>query len=180
MATYDPAPPEVVSLVLKARDLWHFELKEHGVTLNVVFAFAKRNETTGEPDGPAIRHHGYPALALMRVNNHRDRIEGKCDATLILDGDQYPDWDLKRKMALFDHELRHLELITKEDEHGNPVVQLDNGLRPRLRCRPHDFEVGAFVDVISRHREHAVEAQAIHEAQQYVQGMFAFAAAEAV
>lgn len=176
MATYVSAPTQVEAFVLHAMKQYHPELVEHGVTVRVLLAHAQRDEG-GEPKGPAIRHHGYPAKALARVNNLRDRVEGKTDATIIIDGDNYKDWPDAELLAICDHELRHFELVTKEDEHGNPVVQLDDANRPRLRIRPHDVELGAFVDVIHRHGRHASEAKAIRDAQRFIQGVFDFPAA---
>lgn len=177
MATYQAAPARVEEVVLHAMREYHPELVEYGVTVRVLLAHAPRDDN-GEPKGPAIRHHGYPARARIKVNSLQDRVEGKADATLVIDGDNYDDWPDAEMLALADHELRHLELVTKPDEHDNPVVQLDDANRPKLKIRPHDIEVGAFVDVIHRHREHAVEAQTIREAQKLIQGMFEFAAAE--
>lgn len=179
MATYKPAPSDVRAVVMQAMSDYHPELVEYEVTVKVLLAYAPINEA-GEPIGPAIRHHGYQAHAMMRVNSLRDRVEGKTDATVIIDGDHYQEWPAEKLVALADHELRHLELVTKPDEHGNPVVQIDDAERPKLKIRPHDLEIGAFVDVIDRHGRHAIEAQAIHGAQEFVKGLFEFSGKEEV
>ncbi len=53
-----------------------------------------------------------------------------------------------------DHELTHLELAEKE---GAPV--LDDGGRPKLKMRLHDYEFGWFTEVAERHKENAIEVQ---------------------
>ena len=47
------------------------------------------------------------------------------------------------------------------DDHGVPLT--DDAGRPKLKMRPHDFEVGGFFDIVQRNGSAAVEAQVIGE-----------------
>jgi hypothetical protein len=155
MSIYRQAPAEVVALVQEVLSSLRKDLVEVGVTLGCRFAHAPRNETTNEPKGPALKHHGYPAAAVIRVVSQKDRVAGLPDALIDFDGDRYDDFSEEEKRALIDHELTHLELL--RDEEGQP--KLDDCFRPRLRLRPHDAEIGVFYDVVERHGPAALETQ---------------------
>lgn len=133
---------------------WHDDLGKAGVTVSVLTAHA--DEADLEKGKSALRHHGYPAAALVRVNSHKDRVEGKADATILVDGDQWPDWPAERRLAILDHELTHLELVMKDG-----AVQRDDCGRPRLRLRKHDFELGGFEAVAERHKRAEIQVEAL-------------------
>ena len=63
MAIFQSAPKDVLALLKAVRAQFYRDLDETGVTISVLMAHAKKNEETGEPDGPALKHHGWPALA---------------------------------------------------------------------------------------------------------------------
>lgn len=161
MATYRKSDPEVSALVADVMQSTYPELAEHGVTVEVMDALAKRNAETGEPDGPAITHQGWPAMAVVKVNSQRDRAAGLCDARITVDGDEWPRWTDAVRRAVIDHELQHLELRVDEDG----AVLLDDCNRPRLRLRPHDFQLGGFSAIVSRHGENAPEFRSLESAR---------------
>ena len=154
MATYRLCE-DLRPLLEKAMELYHGQLLEAGVRIGLLEALAKRNQH-GEPQGPAIRHHGYPAAAVIKINSLKDRVEGKPDATIVVDGDRRGEWTEARLLALFDHELCHVQL--EVDDSGNTV--LDDANRPKLRHVPHDAEVGVFWCVVHRHKGLAFESSA--------------------
>jgi len=172
MATFRKADPDVFALVAKTLKDTYPELKELGVTVQCLFAYPPTNPSTGEPTGPALRHHGYPAAAVIKVTSHADRVAGLADAVLKVDADWWKGASDESKAALIDHEICHLEVAT--DDEGNP--KYDDAMRPKLRSRPHDHEVGLFAAVVSRHGAKAVEAVGLFKAYQaikeYVQGEF--------
>lgn len=60
----------------------HFpELCEATVTVTLMFA--------ANPDGPAVKHHGCPCVAKIKVNDLADRAEGKADVTITVDAEIY-------------------------------------------------------------------------------------------
>lgn len=56
-----------------------------------------------------------------------------------------------QRVALVHHELLHFDAIEDDDATG----------RPKVKLRPHDFEVGGFHDVIADHGPHAMEFRLI-------------------
>lgn len=157
MATYRKADDESVELLRDVMVAYHPRLAEAGVRVEFLEAFAPRGKN-GEPKGPALKHHGYPALAVVKPTSHKDRVAGEADAILSIDGDRWPELTDARKRALLDHELTHLELVVREGE-----IQLDDCHRPKLKTRPHDFEVGILDDVIRRHGADSFDADALIE-----------------
>lgn len=171
MSTYRKADKEILALVADLVRQFHPALLEAGVRVGCLMAFAPRNESTGEPRGPALKWAGYPAAALVKVTSHKDRVAGLPDALICVDGDRWPEWGDARKRALLDHELEHLEVI--RDEEG--AVKLDDCNRPRLKNRPHDWEIGGFESIAKRHKEAAFEVEQTRSlAHKYGQLLFPF------
>ena len=158
MATYRQADEDVLDIigVLMATP-HHQDLRDAGVRVGARFAFAAVDEKTGEPKGHALKHHGWPAAAVVKIVSQKDRVSGMPDAMIDIDGMAWEqDWSNERKRAVLDHELTHL-LVQRDDE-GN--IKLDDCCRPKLKMRPHDAEIGVFYDVVERFGEAAIEAEA--------------------
>jgi len=161
--TYTTGDDKLYDLLDEVMRLYHPKLAEATVQVNCLFAWSDKD------DVQALRKNGYPALALIKINSLQDRIEGKKDATLKLDGDHWKDLPDPQRRALLDHELSHLVVV--EDADGKPKT--DDIGRPKLKPRPHDVEIGLFADVVERHKNQALEAQAVHSAwTKFVQGVF--------
>lgn len=147
MATfYVVAPEEVKALAEGVIRRWHERLNRAGVSIGYLFAHADR-DASGQPKGPALKVHGYPAAALVKIVTLRDRVAGLPDALCVIDGDQWPDWTAERRQAVLDHELTHL----------HPTGDTDDANRPKLEMRLHDIQIGGFLEVIQRHEEEALE-----------------------
>jgi hypothetical protein len=116
------------TLVSEHRD----DLARCDVRIRLLFAH-------GDDGHPAIRHRGHPALGLCKVNNLRDRTEGKADATIVLDGDRWGSLSTRAQRALVHHELHHLVATDDRDPLGRPV----------LRMREHDWEFGGFDEILA-------------------------------
>lgn len=139
---YEQADEDVMDLVAEVLDKdYHKDLRTAGVTVGCLMCWST--------DGPAIMHHGAPALAVIKINNLQSRLQGLPDATITIDANIWEDrLDTgSKRLALIDHELTHL-LVQWNDE-GKP--KLDNASRPKLKMRSHDYEFGWFVDVARRH-----------------------------
>jgi hypothetical protein len=164
MATsYQECPQEVVKVAEALRRQRYTELVRADVTICFLFA---RN-----PEAPAIVHHGWPAKALVRVNNLRDRVAGLADVTLILDEQGWQDWSEKHRAAILDHELFHIEV--KRNKAGG--IKYDDANRPKIALRPHDFQIAGFHEIVRRHGVEAQEAIALIEVEKvWTQGSFAF------
>ena len=159
MPTYCKATHEDDDLLAEVMTLYHADLADAGVRVGLLYAHAKRDDRTGEPRGPALKLHGYPCAALVRINSQRDRVQGKPDATIELDADAWEERPREEKVAILDHELEHL-LLVRDDAGG---VALDDANRPKLKMREHDLVIGGFVSVCERHKMAALEAQAYRD-----------------
>lgn len=137
-------------------------LVEAGVTVCLLQAHARVNERTGIPKGPALKLHGYPCMATIKINSENARIEGAADCTLVIDGDRFFDLEEAEQIATFDHELEHL--IVAKDKYGQ--VKLDNCNRPKLKMKPHDIVIGGFNSIVDRHGINALESQQYRDIHQ--------------
>lgn len=131
------------------------DLIEAGIRITLLFAYAEKDDN-GEPKGAALKLHGYPCAATVKVNSYRDRVEGKGDATITIDGDVWPTTPNPRRAALLDHELYHL--VVKNGEDG---IATDGLGRPKLKVRLHDLVVGGFKEIAERHRGASIEQEHI-------------------
>lgn len=137
--TYEPAPPEVKRRAVKLIERHHDDLWKAEVTIDYLFA---TNDT-----GDAVSHRGYPALAVVRIVNLKDRTKGHSDAEITIDGAKYLRMTPEQQDALLDHELHHLIVLRDDDN----LVKTDDQGRPRLKMRKHDFDFGWFTVIAERH-----------------------------
>lgn len=130
------------------RERFHSDLDVAGVTISTVFAFR-------DDDGPALKHHGWPARAIIKINPLDKRAEGLQDVTLLIDGHWWGRASPAERLALVDHELTHL--VLRLDKEGK--VKPDDCGRPKLKIRPHDWEFTGFAVVAQRHGQNSGELQ---------------------
>lgn len=145
--TFEEASTKVLDVLAVAVTKYHADLDEAGVTFNVLMVHASRDEKTGMASGPAIKCHGYPAKAVVKINPLEKRVAGLADAMILVDGDEWGEWTEEHRLAVFDHELEHLELQKDEDD----GVKLDDCGRPKLKLRLHDIVLEGFSEVAKRH-----------------------------
>ena len=152
----------------------HPELKAAGVTVGLLFAHGPRNKD-GDLKGPALKFYGYQVLSKGKVNSLKDRVEGKPDATVLLDGDEWPLLPDAERAAIIDHELTHLTVIRLS---GDEFKTDDIG-RPKIKFRLFDIVVGGFAETVTRHGENAAAYQQLEAiAHQHGQLLFPFMRAE--
>jgi hypothetical protein len=150
----------------------------HEVTFGTLFAHAPVNETTGEVMPPALKHHGLPAAATVRIVSLKDRAKGLPDVEILIDGDQWPKWSERRRHAVLDHELKHVEVRLEETDTGAEIVRDDLG-RPKLRLLHHDVEFGAFADIAERWGDDSLDREQTRVAFDcYGQALMPWATAE--
>lgn len=105
----------------------------------------------GDEGKPALKHRGQVVLGSCKINSLQDRIEGKSDATIVLDGDRYPQMSTRRQLALLHHELSHIARWDV-DEHGTDDLD-----RPALKSQYADFEFDGFHEVIRLYGDDSIE-----------------------
>lgn len=154
MTTYQLAGPEAWGIMLEVMKQYHGQLHEAGVRVDVLFAHAP-TDSNGDTTSPALKYHGHGCAAEVRIISLRDRVAGRGDAEITLNGDQYDLWTGCQLRAILDHELTHLEL--RVDDRG--AVKRDDADRPKLRLREHDQEFGWFDSVARRHGEDSTEVR---------------------
>jgi hypothetical protein len=162
--TYTTCPPDVQELAKKVMRKSHPKLLAADVTL--CFLFARNAEN------PPISKNGWPAKALVKINNLKDRVAGLADATILIDEAGWDEWDADHRLAIIDHELTHLQV--RRNKVG--AIAYDDANRPKLKARLHDFEVCGFHEIVQRHGASAPEAQAFaHVHAHWVQQDLKFA-----
>jgi hypothetical protein len=160
MSTYKKADPEVREMAEKILEEFpsYKPIVEAKVKIDFLFAFAEvepDEEGNESPQGYALTKHGIRALGITRKLGIKDRVMGRGDAEVVLDGDWWDEATPERRRALLDHELHHLEVKTDEDG----VVIRDDLKRPKLKLRKHDVEVGWFAIVAGRHGSASIEIE---------------------
>jgi hypothetical protein len=132
----------------------HKPLLNAGVTTDFLFAIAEVDEKTGEKIGPALKLWGQPALAICRKIGLKDRVMGRADTEICIDGDYWATAPEAEQRALLDHELHHIQV--RIDKRG--VIRDDIG-RPLVNLRQHDIQIGWFKIVAERNGAHSIERQ---------------------
>src|ERR1700676_1607682 len=151
-AIYQEAPLEVAERAKALVEKHHFDLNNNSVRIDFIFANATMNDD-GVPTGPPVSHNGYPALGIARILGLKDRVMGRGDGEIVIDGDRWPNLSPEKQDALLDHELEHFQL--KFDKYG--AVVLDDSHRPKLKVKKHDHQFGWFDSIARRHGMHSIE-----------------------
>jgi hypothetical protein len=161
--TFKRAPDTIMDRIARIAKQHHEEdLLQEGFVVRVecFLVYGPRNKD-GDQLGPAITVHGSEAAACIRITKLEERVSGRGDAVMWIDGDRCQKWSAQTLVAIIDHELEHLELVRDGDD--KPI--LDDHGRPKLKIRPHDHDFGWFDAIAKRHGEYAVEVmQASHVA----------------
>lgn len=153
--TLDPAGPDVLDVVDRVMAQYHPALIEHRVTVGLLMAWNSKKLL------PAVKLHGVPCAAIIKNTPYLQRVHGIRDAVITFDGRLWKENSDAWRVALVDHELQHLSPLLdrktdrlKEDALG----------RPKLRMRPHDWELSGFQIIAHRHGPQALEVQEFHRA----------------
>lgn len=140
----------------------HKPLVEAKVRVDLVMAYCDRDEDTGERQNFALTKNGIRALGLTRAIALKDRVMGRGDAEVCLDGDWWTETaSEEQQRALLDHELHHIALKMRKQ-----VLQCDDLGRPLIKLRKHDVEIGWFACIADRHgaaSQEQIQAAAIME-----------------
>lgn len=147
----DPSVRKIASEILNQFET-HKPLLESRAQIDYVFAFCDRDEKTGLPVNNALSKNGVKALGIAKKISLKERVLGRGDAEISIDGDWWQKANEQEQRALLDHELHHL--CPKIDKRG--FVCDDIG-RPIIQLRAHDYEFGWFKVIASRHEEFSQE-----------------------
>lgn len=161
-SSYSKAPKAIHEQAYALIKEHHPDLHAAGVTVDLIFAFAGENDA-GEKIGPALKLHGYACSGVASKVPLLQRVMGRADVQILLDGDGWEDLHPDQQAALIDHEASHF-IVAKDAEGG--VIHDTHG-RPKIKMKLHDFQIGIFTAVAARHKEASLEV--ISVAQMYKQ-----------
>lgn len=133
---------------------YHSNFNDAKLTFDVFMAYAPENDA-GEKTGPALKLHGYPCGGLVSIVSLKNRVCGRSDAEIVLDGDSWDKLTSAEQDALLDHELEHV--VVARDLEG--AVIYDTHGRPKLKLKLHDREHGWFDAIAKRHGDASGEVQ---------------------
>lgn len=145
--TYTRCPQEVADLLAELINEYHPQIKDAGVTFDLLFA----ESDSGNP----VKCRGRSAYAVVRIISPLDRAKGMADAEIKIDMEKYEAFeDDDERRALLDHELEHVVPVVDD---ANGGFKRDDYGRPKLRMREHDVEVGWFAKIAERWGVKSVE-----------------------
>ena len=153
MPWYQKADDVLLDLIDETISRYHPDLLACELDVTAIFAMPNRNDD-GEIVRPAISVRGYQALATIKQLSLKDRVAGRGDVELLVDGEAWSKMTKKRRIALLDHEFFHLEVQRDAD---NQVKSDDIG-RPLFKMRKHDIQIGWFDAIVQRHGDYSQEA----------------------
>jgi hypothetical protein len=158
MATiYTPAQPDVIEFVAavwldKFPDTYNLDPRP---TLSILMAMPDKD------DRPFLKHHGYPAAAIISITSPEERVSGGTDLRLRIDAMAWRSMSERRREALIAHELLHLQVATVPGQDTTPVT--DDYGRPKVKLRLHDWEVGGFSLIVDWYGDDAIEKRIVNE-----------------
>lgn len=150
---YEKASDDVFKVLHEAISKYRTDLVQAGFAVAIRTAF--------DPDGgPAIKLRGHACAATIKHIASKDRLFWQCDALIDIDEAVWDSLSDAQRMALFDHELHHIELRMDRNE----KIKRDANGRPKWRNIPHDYELGGFADMLRRHKANSMEVLCVKAA----------------
>ena len=147
---YEKAETADVTLLNSVMALYHHELTD--AELRVAFVMCRKFDAEDNPI-PSLKFAGGHAAAITRKVSARRKAHDPHDVEIEADGMRWTDMSTAQKTALLDHELSHIRL--KTDRHG--IVQQDENGRVKVGLVPDDIVLTAFLEIIRRHGDAALE-----------------------
>ncbi len=164
---YSKAPDEVTDRAQHLIACFYPMLRDAGLRIDILSC-----ASDDEDCDHALMHQGYPADALIRVLDSKQRAKGSGDVEIIIDEASYLTKTDAEKDALIDHELHHVEL--RLNKKGR--VKLDEHGRPKCGMKKHDFQLGHFIEIAKRHGAASGEVQQMTRIYlEHKQTLFSFA-----
>lgn len=165
---YEVCGEDVKELVRRMADKFHPDVIESEVSVECIFCDAGVDEH-GEPK-PAVKLRGVPCAAVIKRTTVEQRTQGMSDATIIIDKRRWEELTDPERAALIDHELEHIDVQREEDG----AVKADSAGRPVIKLKLHDWECAGFRVIAERHKDAALEVQAMIQFEQSPDGQLVF------
>ena len=159
MPSYRPDNGEITEVIEEIAAKHHEPLVNAGVTFDVMVAIPSENDGSD-----LVKLHGRECYAVVQVTPYKLRCRGMSDVTLWVDGPKWDGLDSRQRKALIDHELLHLELQWTKSRVVAEVtiparVKTDDLERPKIKLRPHDWEIGGFDLIVNRWGDDSIEIE---------------------
>lgn len=152
---HDPGAYDILAGLVKR---YRSDLEGCGAQITILFAFSLK---AGKP---AIKHRGQSVDGSAEVNSLKDRVQGKGDATITLNGDTWTAKTAKRKTALVHHELCHIGVHVD----GDGMPKHDDLGRPELRGVFGDWENDGFYEIARLYGDDAPEVRYLNGVQRTI------------
>jgi len=159
--TFDVAPDELYQMLDRVLGQYHPEIQTAEVSFGIVMVSKIDKEGTPEP---ALKVRGHEVVTKIKVTSCEARARGAKDVEITID---QHSWNRlatnNQKLAIFDHDLNHLELVPNNDvDDGSkqgPVLlwKTDSNGRPKLKLGNHDMEFGGFSATADRFKNDSQE-----------------------
>lgn len=166
---HKPADQETNDLLEKAMKKWYRELAREKVRIAILMVHP-RVDDQGKPLDHALKFAGAPAVAKIEVVAPKIRVLAGIDVLIQIDAFRWEDLINEQRIALLDHELRHLYIKTDSD--GVTKRRPDGSVE--LGTMPDDWLLSGFKDVVQRHGQHAIEAMSVRQLHEDCQEVFEF------
>lgn len=165
MATYGQATQTVRAMLNEILDQHYPDLRHAKVTFDLLFAYPTGD---GAERKPPLMVAGYPAIATVRITPLRDRVLKVADALICIDKDEWENLTDPQRRAVLDHEAHHVEIQWEQEptdkDYTKAVWKTDDHGRPKLKMKPHDFQIGGFAEICQRYGKDAVERISLERA----------------
>lgn len=165
---YTVCDEDVKKLVKQLAKKYYPDMIEGEVSVECIYADAGYDDQ--EKPKPAVKLHGVPCAAVIKKTNVEQRTQGMSDTTIVIDQHVWEKLSEPERLALIDHELYHIDV--QRDEGGE--VKTDEAGRPVIKLKPHDWELAGFLAIAERHKDAALEVQAMIQFEQSDDGQLVF------
>ena len=154
------AAQEAKRIVAKLIADHHPDLAEAKVTFDCLEA--TKTTKGAKIGGCAVRNHGHPAPAKIKISTTWDRTQNAPDFTITFDSEMWAKATEDGREAIIEHQLLFLEVMREEKdgedaEKGSIVT--DKQHRPRLTRRKADHLFEWFDDAAKRYADASIEVQ---------------------
>jgi hypothetical protein len=159
MPTFKPCEQDVHAMLQKlihAREIYQ-PIIDSKCKIDLVFARASLDDE-GRPRDIPLKCRGIRCYGVCRKIGPKERAKGFGDAEIVLDGDWWDSVSEKEALAVLEHELMHVQVLTNQD--GSPKT--DDSGRPKIKMRAHSYEVGHFIEIAEWHGKHSIEYKQMH------------------
>jgi len=154
MKIYELADDSVHDLLKEAISAYHNMIGKLEIKFGLIRVTSV--DKKGEPDEkPALKSSsGHAAAAQISLVSKKDQLSKNYEVEILFDGPMWDGMTDKKRLAILDHELTHIEIAKDKDGHAK-IDDLTG--KPKLKLIPDQFHLWGFLDIAKRHGEDSSE-----------------------